>query len=111
MTIDVVDRSSKRFGVEEGILDIFGVAFEPFVGTEPSARGTPELSADLLLLASDMFGCPPHQVVVGIMTRYRRHVGQALGGPQYLELALGNAVAGAIHPGQCVMSLCGAHVD
>ena len=72
------------------------MAFEPFVYAEAGTRGTAELTADLLLLASDVLRRLADQLVVGLVTRQSRGVGRAVRSPQNFELALRHAAAVAV---------------
>src|SRR5258708_4597787 len=64
IVVDVLDGAAELLAVEEGSLDIVGVALEPFVGPEPSPGRASELAADRLLLLGDQLDCLADKAVM-----------------------------------------------
>ena len=86
-----------------------GIGLEAGVGAETGAGGPSQLAADSLLLPDDVPDALGNKLVVALVVRLCRAVGPALGGGEDFKLRLGNALALAVHVGQSVVAIGGAH--
>ena len=80
ISVDVVDGLVERVHVEQLALDCLCVLLETGVGAEASAGGTPELTANSLLLSDNMPDALGNEIMVDLVVRLRRGVRSALGG-------------------------------
>ena len=110
IAVNVFDGAPQRIRIEQRAFDVFRIVLEPIVRAKPRARGPTELTAHLFFLAGNVLCGFANQIVVGLVARQGRRIGHAGGNAQNLELALGHAIALAVHPRQGIVPLRGTHI-
>ena len=95
--------------IEQLTLDGVSVGLEASVRTEAGTGGPSKLAADSRLLPNDVPDTLGNELVVALVVRLCRGVGPALGGGEDLKLRLGDALPLAVHVGQGVVAIGGAH--